>query len=269
MKLLFVGYDSPDYHGGPIVNLRRLLPELKRRGHEPAALLIYHGAHASSVRYLEERGVPCRSLPWRDYVEPHVRWLLRQVRDIHPDVFVPNISTPGLYAARWVREAGIPTVAACRGDNDYHAAVVKRFVLGDPEWAVSGLVCVAEGLAQRVRDRHPARTRLVVIPSGVPIPERTCESSGALRLVYAGRFLQTAKRTRELVGSLVRVVAEHAGATATLFGDGPDRARLEAMVDQAGLRGRIRFEGFVSPEQVQARLAAEKLRVRASAAAYR
>jgi hypothetical protein len=82
MKLAFVAYDRPKYHGGPIVNARRLLPELRRRGHEPVALIFYHGSAAPNARTLEDEGVECRLAKWEPYTEPKVHWILRELQQL-------------------------------------------------------------------------------------------------------------------------------------------------------------------------------------------
>jgi len=42
MRISFMAYDRPAYTGGPIINARRILPELVKRGYDVQALLGYH-----------------------------------------------------------------------------------------------------------------------------------------------------------------------------------------------------------------------------------
>ncbi|MGB5831971.1 MAG: glycosyltransferase, partial [Thiohalocapsa sp.] len=150
MKIAVLAYDWPGYRGGPIVNARRLLPELHRRGHTVHALLLYQGAGAPSAEVLRSEGVVVDTAPFGRWTEDRIDWLLACLARIQPDVFVPNLSVAGWFAARWARETGIPTVAAYRSDDAFYAAMVETFVLGEPRWAVSGLVCVNQAACERV-----------------------------------------------------------------------------------------------------------------------
>lgn len=254
MKIAFLVYDRPGYRGGPIVNARRLLPELARRGHDVHAIVLFFGGGAPTAEWLTGEGVTVHAGRFGRYTEHNVGWLLRLVSAIQPDVFVPNLSVAGWFAARWVREAGIPTVAALRSDDDFHWEMVRRFVLGPPEWAVSGLVCVSDDLHARVADSGPGTTRLVSIPSGVPVPANmAAHESGPIRLVYVGRLAQVQKRIMDVVDAMARVMAVLPDTTATLIGHGAQR-RIERDVDRRiarhGLRDRIVRIGTVPPESI-------------------
>lgn len=120
MRICFVAHDRSNYRAGPIVNLRRLLPAIKARGHEPMLLTLYHD-FAENARLLEAQGVLCRYRSWKPCVtEKHVVWVLEQLAELQPDILVPNVSVQGYYAARWARQAGIVTVGTMRSDDAFH-----------------------------------------------------------------------------------------------------------------------------------------------------
>ena len=120
MKICFFTYDKPGEHAGPVVNLRRLLPRLKEQGADASCLVIHRGSSSPCSSYLREQGVECHVLRWKNVTRHHIGWIFDRLERIQPDVFVPNASVPACYAARWARDAGIPTVAAFRGDNAFY-----------------------------------------------------------------------------------------------------------------------------------------------------
>ena len=254
MKICFFLFDRPDYHAGPAVNAQRLLPELGRRGHAVHALVMYHGPCSPAAGYLQSCGVIVHQTPMPRFTEPRIRWFLARLRQIRPDVFVPNISVAGWYASRWVRAAGIPTVAAYRNDDAFHWDMVRRFVVGPKPWAVSGVVCVNRSLHQRVEALAPRYTKLVTIASGVPVPDQAVlPGEGPLRLVYAGRLVEKQKRIFDVLAAMITVaerLPEVYGAIYGLDYNG-ERAQIEATIARHGLSDRLACPGPVPPQRIQ------------------
>jgi glycosyltransferase involved in cell wall biosynthesis len=255
VNFLFVFHDRPNYFGGPIVNARRLLPELCRRGHQVHCLILYGGGASPSMEYLQSQGVKCFARPMVGYTEGHVRWLLQQLSTLKPDIFIANAFVSAWFAGRWAREAGIPSVAVMRSDEPFCWTMVDEFVVGRKEWAVSGLVCVAEGLRRRVLEKEPLYTKLQTIPSGVPITSKISDQTGSLRLVYVGRLVQEQKRILELIDALARVMVEHSDIRATLIGEGDQQAAVLQRIENLGLGARIEVLGTVPNETIQDKLA--------------
>lgn len=253
MKIAFIAYDLPGYFGGPIVNARRLLPELRRRGHAVHALILYRGAGSPSAALLRRQGVIVDTAPFHPWTEDRIDWLLDCLVRIQPDVFVPNLSVAGWFAARWARAAGIPTVAAYRSDDALHAAMVDTFVLGEPCWAVSGMVSVNQAACEKVAASKPAHTRLCTIPSGVPVPTKAADqrAGNELRIIYVGRLVQEQKRILDTIDALAMALEILPGATATLIGHGrnrSDEAAVDCRIDERGMSNRIIRMGTVEPD---------------------
>lgn len=251
MKIAFMFYDRAEYRGGPTVNALRVLPEFHRRGHEVHALIECQGGFSPGARALAELGIGVHQIAIEQYVEDRITGILEILRDLRPDVFVPNSSVAGWYAARWVRIAGIPTVAALRNDDSFHWAMVGQFVSGNRNWAVSGLVCVSENLLRKAESLRPRNTQLARIPSGVPVPETTVCQAGQseLRLLYVGRLVQEQKRIRELTDAFIKTVQHVPGVRATICGQGygNERERIEAKIRDHGLGDVIKVRGAVEP----------------------
>jgi glycosyltransferase involved in cell wall biosynthesis len=217
-------------------------------------LLLSHGG-SHNAQGFRANGIECRVLPWQDFSELHIKWILQQLQELEPDVFVPNTATCGYLSARWAREAGIPTIAAHRSDDAYHWGMVEQFVTGPAQWAASGLVCVNRTIHDRVQAMQPASTRLCVIPSGVPIPSRISTQDGPLKIAYVGRFEQEQKRVLDVARAICVALTQVKTATAAFFGDGSERARIEAIIRENSLADRIQLRGLVPPTEIQEQLA--------------
>lgn len=228
---------------------------LVSRGHEVTALILYFGSHSPATDYLKERGVNVVASPWLGTTPAHLRWYLSNLQSIRPDVFVPNISTAGWLAARWCREAGVPTVSACRGNDEYHSAMVDQFILGPEKWAVSGCVFVSQYLQQQVASRSPKNTQLRVIPSGVPVPSRQAQAAGdKFSVVYVGRLEERHKRISDTVGAMIALAKADSRIEAAIIGDGSRRSHVCELIDQAGLQTRIRVLGPIAADRLHSEL---------------
>ena len=118
MKLTFLIADRNDYRGGPIVNMRRLLPRLVEHGHS-VRILGLAGDESPTLDWLaDEVEIPVQKVPSKlKFTEQKVKWILKCLRVNPPDVFVPNSFVVGFFAARWARQAGIPVIGYFRSDD--------------------------------------------------------------------------------------------------------------------------------------------------------
>jgi colanic acid/amylovoran biosynthesis glycosyltransferase len=257
MKAVFCTFDIPNFVAGPNTWLLRLLPELCGHGIESRVLALSRSevAHPATDA-LRAAGIDCRVTPWPRYTEPAVDWMLRELARDPPDVFVPNCLAPGFLAARWAREAGIPTVAVMHSEDPFHQGLVREFVAGGPrEFRLSSLVCVSRFLEESVLARNPEGSVIRRIPCGVPLPAaRAAEPGDALRLIYMGRMDQEAKRIVELTRALCRAVREVPGTEGDLYGDGPYESRVREILRTDGRGLPVRLNGRVDGKQVYDRL---------------
>jgi glycosyltransferase involved in cell wall biosynthesis len=111
-----------------------------------------------------------------------------------------------------------------------------------------------------------------VVPCGIAV-ERVRAAAGERPgdgppLIYAGRLL-THKRLDLLLRAVQILAARDENATVpllTVFGEGPDRPRLEALAGELGISGRVVFRGHVkSSEEVWRELGRARLAVQPSA----
>lgn len=250
MHIAYTFYDRPNYTAGPRINALRLLPELKRRGHRVSAIVGYHGS-CPAKDILERQGVTVYELCWCRYTEDQIDLLRNALVDCNPDAYVPNISTSGCFAARFLRDAGRPTVAGHLSNDDYNWGMAERFCRAGDEWATSALFCMGRELGDIVRGWRPARTRVVDICHGVPMPEETAKVEGSLRLVFSGRLEDRQKRIMDVVSAISKVLSRYPDAQAKLIGDGSRREDVQAFFEKHDQAHRVEITGFVSPDTVQ------------------
>ncbi len=246
-------YDAPGSTAGPRINALRILPQLANRGWDVHAIIGYY-ASCPAADSLIAGGVTPHPIEWPFFCEDQVAEVQRRLLAIDPDVFVPNISASGCYVARFLREAGRPTIAGHLSDDIFNWAMAERFCrLGD-DYAVSALFCMGRSLGDIVRGWSPARTQVVDISPGVPLSETTAKLDGPLRMVYAGRLEDEQKRICDLVAALIRVMRKFPDAESLIIGQGSKDGEIRSLVREAGQESRFHFTGYVAPDHVQSEM---------------
>ena len=115
------------------------------------------------------------------------------------------------------------------------------------------LHATARAEAEANRARFP-RARHVVVPNAIPVPPGVPRrEGGGRRLMALGRLDR--KKGFDLL--LAAMCSLPPGVTLDLYGDGPERARLERLA--APLGGRVRFHGHVEGAAKSAAFAAAEL----------
>jgi glycosyltransferase involved in cell wall biosynthesis len=127
---------------------------------------------------------------------------------------------------------------------------VQRLCLRIPQKAF----CFSRLHARRLRDEG-YRGEVTVLEgeyAGQLEPRQPCEPDPVA--VFAGRFILE-KRADALVPAIARAKVMLPQLRGVLYGDGPERARIERALADAGLNGTVRLAGFVSTEEVDRALA--------------
>lgn len=251
----FCLYDSPNNVGGPSSWILRLLPAIRQCGIEPNCLVLCWGRSGPVLEGLRHQGITCADIVCKDDSPARITWVLHRLMEARPDVFVPNLVVPALFAGRWARAAGIPTVGVLHSDDGFYRAVQDEFVFGDSRYALSSLVVVSRLLEEQARSRNARHTSVQRIPYGVPVPERRVRRAASqLRVAYVGRLAEEQKRISEVTRAFCRMVKEIPDSNATVFGDGPDRANVERILAAEGQGLPLELAGRVASDQIQNRL---------------
>jgi glycosyltransferase involved in cell wall biosynthesis len=127
---------------------------------------------------------------------------------------------------------------------------VQRLCLRIPQKAF----CFSRLHARRLRDEG-YRGEVTVLEgeyAGQLEPRQPCEPDPVV--VFAGRFILE-KRADALVPAIARAKVMLPQLRGELYGDGPERGRIERALADAGLNGTVRLAGFVSTEEVDRALA--------------
>lgn len=155
-------------------------------------------------------------------------------------------------ARRWLK---LPLTVFVRADSLENHRLLNR-----PSWLIrlerhlerAGLVgaqveCVSNALASSLEARHALARRPGVFPNDVPVlePLPATRDGGALNLAMVG-VLEPRKGQGVVLHALSALL--HFPWQLKLFGDGPDRARLEHEVAALNVSDRVAFCGWVSRE---------------------
>lgn len=245
---------------------------VEHRNHELARALAARGHRVTLAGFAEERsemssGVPGVEIlpvapPGRLYTAQGKRStgealrlaraaLLLDVRrfDVVETANIPYAHLPPL--ALRCRLAGRPLVVTW---HEYWGRYWSRYL--GPQWPVyaavervtahlgTSAIAVSRLTADRVRKVRGGEVR--VVPNGVPVESiRLAAEAGAgdgPPLIYAGRLLRE-KRIDLLLEAVARLKSP--GPLLAIYGDGPDRSRLEEMAGRLGLGETVLFRGYL------------------------
>lgn len=254
MRVSFTTFDAPDFVGGPNSWLRRVVPFLRQAGWMVDVYFVIERGPPEACpcyRALTDLGARCKAIRSSVPAFTQVRWLVQELAESPPSVFVINLSGAGYLATRWVARAGIPTIGILHSDDPFYRKIFADFVAGGSGHSLSDVVCVSEYLYREAATAGTA-TAVHLIPYGVPIPARAAEvSSDRLRLIYVGRLVEEQKQILGVTRALCRAVREVPGTEAVIYGNGPDRERVERCLVEKGLGDRVRLGGQIDNADIQ------------------
>jgi colanic acid/amylovoran biosynthesis glycosyltransferase len=254
MRVSFTTFDAPDFVGGPNSWLRRVVPFLQDAGWDVDVYFVIERGPPEACpcyRALSDLGVRCSAFPSSASAFAQVNWLVQELAESPPSVFVINLSGVGYLATRWVARAGIPTIGILHSDDAFYEKIFNEFVVGPAGHCLSDVVCVSEFLYRGAAAAQPAPA-VHLIPYGVPIPPRAVDVSAApLRLIYVGRLVEEQKQILSVTRALCRVVRELEDTEAILYGNGPDRERVRRCLEEENVGDRVRLGGQIDNAAIQ------------------
>ena len=155
------------------------------------------------------------------------------------------------------RRRNIPVVAVARGwtAESFQVRLYERLDRFHLRW-MDHVVCVSEAQAAKVRRAGVRRERMSVIYNAIDLT-RFQEPDARYRarllryfrqprkhIIGAAGRLSTEKGFDVLVAAAERVLRAHPSAGFVLFGDGPERSRLQRRINAAGLSQSFILSGF-------------------------
>lgn len=205
-----------------------------------------------------------RRAPWRALLLPVMLLALFWRCLTHAgnaDVIHANWAACGVVVGSvgWLR--GKPVITTLRGSDVSRAARSRldRMILGLAVRRSRVVICVSEGMAQRVRELFPERASDIhVCLNGVDekffATTKLPSTSDALRVLAVGNLIRL-KGFDVLIQAVAR--ARHREHTSVcIVGSGPERGPLQTLATDLGLSGRVEFAGAVPVDAMPARYSA-------------
>lgn len=257
MKIVVCAHDYPNYVSGPNTWMKRLFPHIQRSGIETTILFTRggEGREYQTISELRDKGIRCYVYDGLNYTEKIIHWILQKLNNIKPDVFIPNLDIPSFYAARWVKESGIPTVGIIHSDDQLYRTIINEFVHKSGPFQVSAIVCVSKVLENLVLSNGNYDGIVRRIPYGAPIPDTIAQQTDDdLVLVYTGRLIEQQKRISDVTNAFCRVVKEIPGTKAVLYGSGPDQKNVESIISGGKVGDKVYLGGRIDNNKIQNKL---------------
>lgn len=205
---------------------------------------------------LRENNIACK--PWRMMALPDLRQsfkILEYCRNtaanvIHSHGYKSNILL-GLIPRRW---RGLPVVATVHGytrQKGLSKLAVYQWLDKHCLKRLDAVVLVSEGMRHQV-DATDLGSKLHVIPNGIPeeIPAAAAEpielfEKGDFKIAAIGR-LSHEKNFQLLIRAIPLILTQVPHAKLVIFGEGGERAALEALIEELSLKDRIVLPGYIN-----------------------
>jgi len=253
MKIAISTHDYPHYISGPNIWLDRITSFFQEKGFEPVVLFSRGklSEEYRTVTALRNKGVSVYAYEGADYTEKTIEWILEILNKEKPDIFIPNFDIASMFASKWLKEAGIPSIGAIRSNDEQYIARMEIFVRDHNGFTLDAMVCVSEYL-EKIAKSWAHDTVIRRIPSGTPFPDlRAKLSNDKMRLIYTGRISEKQKRISETTHAMLEAVKSVPGTEAVLYGAGSAIKAVEEIIDQGPDGALISYGGVLDKVQVQ------------------
>ncbi len=169
--------------------------------------------------------------------------LARDADVLHAQTFAS--APPGMIARRLFRK---PLVITLHTSHFLRLArkpawqPILRRIIRSADWLLAASEEIRDvALSLYAHPRAEALTNGVDTEIFQPVPPSLSRESGRYRLIVPRRLFE--KNGVEYLVRALPLIRRELDAEAILVGDGPERGRLEALVDELGVRGQVRFLG--------------------------
>lgn len=237
-------FDGPNFSGGPVINLTRLLPELKKRGHDINVLCFFRGTEHPNADLIAKQGVNCMFKSIELQSNLVVPWILKKCKKLNPDIFIPDVSTQGLLAGKWIKSFGVPVINTMRGNDDLNWGKAV-FFSRKSKWQTSAIVFVNDYLKNELNSRVKTELEQVVIPSGVNTSIfKSNQNKSKIGFVYSGRLTNRIKNVNEIILAFINIAKEYSHTYFNIIGSGEESENILNLIKKHKLESII---NIVSP----------------------
>ena len=190
------------------------------------------------------------------------RAYLRLLGEHRPALIHAHFGIEGVYALPLAKRLGIPLVTTFHG---FDATLSTAALLSSPAWAHYPLfrrqlarqgdlfICASAFVRERVLALGfpEARTRLHYIGVDVRAIRPRDAAEERPMILHVARLVGV-KGTQHLIRAFASLARRHAGVELAIIGDGPLKARLQALACSLGVDARVRFVGVLPHQEVLA-----------------
>ena len=220
-----------------------LVRYLARAGYEIQAICHRHSVCGRAIE--GETGVELRKVNVRGSWDVFgARTIGRVMREFAPEVIHTHLSRGAWLGGKAIGNAGPPLVA-----NLHNYIKLKRYR------HVELFVPTTRHQEAFLRQNGVEEQRIAFIPnfsSMTPVDTVRHPSQGPVRFLSYGRMVQK-KGFPDLLRAFAQICRQGVDGRLVLGGDGPERARIEALVHEFGVEDRVEFPGWI--EEVEGFLA--------------
>jgi len=249
---------GPNQLNGPNVWLTRFLPLLRKAGLDAQALYLTYDKEVRCrfVEQLKRDGVPVLTCSLARFTATNVKRILEILSTDKPDIFCPNCSVCGYFAAPFLREAGVNTVGILHSDDPVYADLTELFLKGPETLRMSGVVAVSEYLhANILQEVPPTKLPSIHAPCGIPTPTaRASHKEAPFQLIYTGRLVEKQKRISRVLDRLEDILGKDPKTVAVVYGSGAQKEQVKQRIEASPYLDRLKFGGVVDPDQVSGKL---------------
>ncbi len=238
--------------GGSERHLLTLLPALRAHGVEPAFVGLDTGGKEAERFYaaLEAAGVPATRVPATRDLDPTLPMrLTRALRAHRPDVVHTHLVHADVYGALAAARLRLPLFSTKHNDDRFRTGPfrhVERLLAR----RATRILAITEALRRFCVERVglPAG-KIEVVHYGLDEPPPAWGPNPDLQLPEDARLVVAVARLVEQKGldvavrALQAIRAEHPQAVLVVAGEGPERARLEALAGELGVRDALVLPG--------------------------
>ncbi len=255
MKIaILVYYFPPKWLAGTEIATYKMATHLARKGHEVHVITSWdEGLPKVHV----ENGFYIHRIPKLDirFLGVITFWLkmVFEINNIKPNIVHGQSLLMGPPA--WIAKKifGFPYVVWGQGSDVYSPGwfekLTSRKILRDAD-AVLALTGHMKKEMTRILERE-----IVVVPNGIDleeflVPTKSFNYSNYKTIIFVGR-LNPVKGVRYLIKAMRFVLEKEPNCKLLIVGDGEERAELEALSVQLGIKESIQFAGAVPHEKVR------------------
>ncbi len=172
--------------------------------------------------------------------------LARECRSFNADVIHSHNPGPHLHAVLAARVGGAPAIVHTKHGRNYPDERRRRLINRVAARLSAVVVAVSEDAAAVAREieRVPA-ARVRVVRNGVDVDAfpAVAEPAAASRAVHVAR-LHPVKDQATLLRAVARVATSHPSFVLDVVGDGPERARVQALARDLRIERHVHFVGY-------------------------